>query len=338
MKLYYYKSPEGNFGDDLNEWLWDELMPLQFDDRDDVCFSGIGTIINTSMPEAKKWIVFGSGVGYGYPPEGFGNASWDIKFVRGPLSAKVLGLKQDQFITDGAILLKQLPEFTPLEDSERDGVVFVPHHHALLTGKWEKVCELAGIEFINPTGDAREVIQKIRKAKLVIADAMHAAIIADAMRVPWIPVTTSNQINTFKWCDWAYSMEMEYKPTQLGSSSFREFFRNISLGLYGEKYYSKTTDVEVLAREFYKQRDLKSSKWWPCYSKYIRRVVFGIPDKILRNFDNKDLLPLNDYFITKAARNLKRVVQTASYLSKDEVHERKIHLVIDKVEEIKQGK
>lgn len=338
MKLYYYKSPEGNFGDDLNAWLWDELMPKQFDESGDVCFSGIGTIINTSMPESKKWIVFGSGVGYGYPPEGFGNPSWDIKFVRGPLSAKVLGLPQDNFITDAAILLKQLPEFNPLNESEREGTIFVPHHHALLTGKWKRACELAGIEFVDPTSDAREVISKIRKSKLVIADAMHAAIIADALRVSWVPVTTSNQINTFKWCDWAYSLEMEYKPTQLGSSSFREFFRNIFLGLYGEKYYSEDTDAKTLAEKFYKQRNLKSSSWWPLYSKYIRRIVFGVPDKILCYLDDKNLLPLNNYFINKAARNLKNASKSPAYLSCEEVHQKKLNLVIEKVEEVKQAK
>jgi hypothetical protein len=26
MKLYYYKDVVGNFGDDLNSWLWDTLF------------------------------------------------------------------------------------------------------------------------------------------------------------------------------------------------------------------------------------------------------------------------------------------------------------------------
>ena len=32
MKLYYYKAPLGNFGDDLNPWLWPRLLPDIFDD------------------------------------------------------------------------------------------------------------------------------------------------------------------------------------------------------------------------------------------------------------------------------------------------------------------
>lgn len=49
MKLYYYESKLGNFGDDLNKWLWDELLPDYFDNDESVRFSGIGTIITDTM-------------------------------------------------------------------------------------------------------------------------------------------------------------------------------------------------------------------------------------------------------------------------------------------------
>lgn len=138
MKLYYYKSKLGNFGDDLNGWLWNDLLPDFFDENEDVRFSGIGTIISPEMPKAKKWIVFGSGIGYGFPPEGFGDEHWDIMCVRGPLSANVLGLSQNQYITDGAAFLNAHPEFTPLPEHERSGTLFIPHHKALAHGQWEK--------------------------------------------------------------------------------------------------------------------------------------------------------------------------------------------------------
>lgn len=38
MKLYYYESKEGNFGDDLNRWLWDSIFPGFFDsDENRLC-------------------------------------------------------------------------------------------------------------------------------------------------------------------------------------------------------------------------------------------------------------------------------------------------------------
>ena len=48
MKLYYYRATQGNFGDDLNSWLWEELVPGRWSDEDDgELFCGIGTIIGT---------------------------------------------------------------------------------------------------------------------------------------------------------------------------------------------------------------------------------------------------------------------------------------------------
>lgn len=45
--------------------------------------------------------------------------------MRGPLSAKVLGLGSDKYITDGAALLNTLAEFKPLPENERSGVIFI---------------------------------------------------------------------------------------------------------------------------------------------------------------------------------------------------------------------
>jgi succinoglycan biosynthesis protein ExoV len=52
------------------------------------------------------------------------------------------------------------------------------------------------------------VIRRIAAAPLVIAESMHAAIIADAFRVPWIPVRFSPHFHAEKWLDWAASLDM----------------------------------------------------------------------------------------------------------------------------------
>ena len=54
MKLYYYKSPKGNFGDDLNPWLWNRLRPELFSENSDILFVGIGTLINHRLPKDIK--------------------------------------------------------------------------------------------------------------------------------------------------------------------------------------------------------------------------------------------------------------------------------------------
>ena len=35
MKLHYFHSPHGNFGDDLNGWLWPKLLPGLWDEGED---------------------------------------------------------------------------------------------------------------------------------------------------------------------------------------------------------------------------------------------------------------------------------------------------------------
>lgn len=68
MRLFYYKDKDGNFGDDLNMWLWDRLLPNAFDDSQDEWISVIGSIIHSDMPEGKKKLVFSSGAGCGHAP------------------------------------------------------------------------------------------------------------------------------------------------------------------------------------------------------------------------------------------------------------------------------
>src|SRR6185369_10490204 len=105
VRLHYYRDRLGNFGDDLNGWLWERLLPGCWDAADGVVMTGIGTILDNRIPDAKAWIIFSSGVGY-YPlPERFGGPEWHVVSVRGPLSARVLGLASDKALVDGAILL-----------------------------------------------------------------------------------------------------------------------------------------------------------------------------------------------------------------------------------------
>ncbi|KGT95834.1 exosortase [Erwinia typographi] len=319
MKVYYFKIAAGNFGDDLNAWLWDELLPGVFDDDESLRFAGIGTILSSSLPQAKNWIVFSSGVGYGRLPYNFGGEGWDIVSVRGPLSAHILGLPKEKAITDGAALLASLPEFQPLPEAERSGTIFIPHHDALHTGRWQQVCEMAGIEFVSPQNESKYVINKIRKAKLVLADAMHAAIIADAMRVPWVPLVTSDQINTFKWLDWTQTIQQGYNPLVLGGSSMREAWRNKSLPFYGEKYFYPNADIDTVINEFIRARKLKNKSWWPKYTRYSRYFTANAPDRMFQRMENKSPRSWDNAYMERASERLARASESTSYLSEDAV-------------------
>ena len=96
-------------------------------------------------------------------------------------------------------------------------VCFMPHHTSTEYADWEPICAKAGITYLDPAADMHEVLAKIRGARLVIAEAMHAAIVADAFRVPWVPVQCYGHILGFKWEDWCQSVELDYQPQPIAS-------------------------------------------------------------------------------------------------------------------------
>lgn len=213
MKLYYYKDPQGNFGDDMNPWLWDRLLPDLLDDNNEEhLFVAIGTVLSHRLPQARRYTVFGSGVGYGDKPN-TGIGEWDIRFVRGPLSAEALQLGEGSHITDPAILVS---EFMP-EVPKQHKFGFVPHHDSVRNFNWEPLCIKAGIHYISPQQSPETAMREIASCEVIIAEAMHGAIIADSFRIPWIPVRCYPHILDFKWRDWCLSMGLDYRPTEIPS-------------------------------------------------------------------------------------------------------------------------
>ncbi|MCK7493604.1 MAG: hypothetical protein MZW92_21415 [Comamonadaceae bacterium] len=104
MKLHYYRDPKGNFGDDLNPWLWPKLLPGVLDEDESELLVGIGTLLNHRLPVGQVKPVLGSGVGYGGLPAHDGRLRFHA--LRGYLSADRLGVEPDQVITDAAVLLR----------------------------------------------------------------------------------------------------------------------------------------------------------------------------------------------------------------------------------------
>lgn len=227
MKIHQIENVDGNFGDQLNGWMWRELYPHLFDDSDDgVDFIGIGTILDRSLPTRGLNVVLGAGTGYAPPPDlRTAPTRWCVYGVRGPLTAQLLDLPREAALTDPAILLARHPRWSARASSEAGPIVFVPHWKSIRFGQWESACELAGIEFLDPRDDACRVIDRLAAARLVIAESMHAAIIADALRVPWVPVVLSREVAPFKWTDWAATVGLEYTPLLLAPSSPVEVLR-----------------------------------------------------------------------------------------------------------------
>ena len=270
MKIEYCRSKTYNFGDDLNPWLWPKLLSEHLLSKDDgIHLIGIGTLLTAKrlevqLKKAKELVIFSSGTWDDRAPAL--QDRYKVYGVRGPRTAQRLGLPEDKVIGDGAYLLRslELPDARQLND-----VGFMPHHRSEQFVDWQTICEQLGIKFVSAVQPVENCLAQLRSCKRIITEAMHGAIVADAMRVPWTPVRFSPLFREDKWFDFAESMRLNLefhvlpfadqrtKPSlktlekgarKLISRSFniKPKWQELIVGGFGKKTTSTTDLVESL--------------------------------------------------------------------------------------------
>ena len=272
MDTVYYHDPHFNFGDDLNKILWPRILSNGFQ-QSDVVLIGIGSILTQEQlgkysDSSRQVIVLGSGTSYGTPPQNMGR--WSVLAVRGPLTAAVIGHERSA-ITDGAILLATAPELTQTAPgSKRGKVLFMPHHRSIFTTPWQQLAEEAGMTYVTPQQPPERILEQFAQADLVVTEAMHGAIVADTLRIPWIPISISPAIEEFKWRDWCASLNLPFEPARIPAAcaSDRDRFSFIGsrlgrIGLSGHRNLASSASPEAL-RTFLDRRfapDLNNLYW-----------------------------------------------------------------------------
>lgn len=236
MKLVFFRGTVPNFGDELNLHVWPALLPKGFLDEDESeLFVGIGSIIGDHLPAKARKFVMGSGyAGYMGLPD-VHDGSWDIRFVRGPNTAKTLNIDPGLSICDSAVLLRAMELPKP---DQSVGVAFMPHYESLERGNWAEACRQAGITLIDATDPVEKVLSQIQGARLLITEAMHGAIVADALRTPWVGARPIYGGHHKKWLDWAGALDIDVRLNALKPSSVLEYYiaktgRGGSLGKVG---------------------------------------------------------------------------------------------------------
>jgi succinoglycan biosynthesis protein ExoV len=226
MHIVYYKDPVGNFGDDLNELIWPRVVPDDVLAAPDTVLVGIGSLLDQArfrdvVTAGKRVFVLGSGAAYGQLPAD--HARWTYCAVRGPLTANVID-RPEAAVTDSAALLARLPDLVP-RAARPDEILFMPHHRTLVNSRWQAAAEQAGMTFVDPQWTPDRILACYGRAKLVVTEAMHGAIVADTLRIPWVPVMISPEVSIFKWRDWASSVEVAYRPVALPPTARLEAYR-----------------------------------------------------------------------------------------------------------------
>ena len=228
MKLIFGRDDRigGNLGDELNAFIWPSLFKNAYScNNDGIAFLGIGSILspdptyNWWMKESTK-IIFGTGV-RPFSQNLCLDDTMHIYFVRGPLSCNYLGLDKSKSITDSAYCLQFTPHFKDIVKVKRTKNVIglIPHFQSLKYVNWDEICYKLGYVFISPICDGNNIIpilKTIASCDYIISEAMHGAILADIMRIPWARFVfstyrnESSQVSEFKWMDWMFSLNLKY--------------------------------------------------------------------------------------------------------------------------------
>jgi succinoglycan biosynthesis protein ExoV len=269
MKLVYHLGC--NFGDAINPIIFDYFLPNVFDEDEKIIFIGIGSILGLiNVNPNQNAIVFSSGYAANAPST-YGSIptirpNYKILCVRGPLTARALGLNSKYAITDGAILLAAIPKFS-YKPTQKWSTSYIPHVGSIDFFDWAKLCNEIGLNFIDPRLTPEEVINQIKSSKMIITEAMHGAIIADTFRIPWIAVKAYNTINTFKWKDWCLSMNLKYEPVRFNTILnkdvsliiFKNKIKNIFLALIINNIYHATINRFFIGQVKKKLRQLQKN-------------------------------------------------------------------------------
>lgn len=314
MKIIYYKSPKGNFGDDLNPLLWREVLSPACFDINDAVLLGVGSIfrdefLSPPATASKRVFVLGSGAGTGPLPTQWPNEKWSILGVRGPLTARLIGAP-DKSITDSAALLATVPALRPAR-AGGGPIAFMPHYNSVAYSRWPEICESVGFQFIDAHWPVERVLQCLAGASLVMTEAMHGAIVADTLRVPWMPLACSPEIAPFKWIDWAQSLGLDYRPITLPPSSAWEALKHVKIRMVdGVKGLDTLSDDdEDLFAEFHRRYGEATGEQLP--TRIVPQSQARRLHRVTTTFD-----PL---FADRAATALIRASKGPAYLSKDAI-------------------
>ncbi len=251
MDLFFYKSPNGNVGDDLNEWLWPRVFG-DITDYKEFTLVGIGSVFDKRVEEIKgDKVIFGAGVRdflYEFKP----NNSIDVFFVRGPLSAKTVG--NVNYITDAAYCLK-LIDIEKSNDKKFE-YGYVPYFEHVHHFDWSLFELVTGVKAILPTLSVEEFLKQISSCKKVYCSAMHGAILADVLRVPWARVKAGKHggeepfTSELKWRDWAMSLDLNFETINL----------DLDLNSKRSGYFTQLLELYLVRKRFRKYRNFHLSQ------------------------------------------------------------------------------
>lgn len=208
---FYSNSSQYNLGDSLGEVIIDFLLKQKGVEIDKHISKKkhlycVGTNIHGAYQDATIW-----GSGCFYPLQGkfdfllqkIARRKLDIRAVRGPLTREILikkfNHKCPEVYGDPAILMPLI--YNPIFEKEYEYLIipqflneknFREKHHN------ERMITMN-------TNDYKNVIDEIKKSKIVYSSSLHGIILAEAYGIPAVFFRSLSKDRDFKYYDWYYS-------------------------------------------------------------------------------------------------------------------------------------
>jgi succinoglycan biosynthesis protein ExoV len=154
---------------------------------------------------------------------------------------------------------------------------------------------------------------------------MHGAIVADTMRIPWIPVTMNPNVPAFKWNDWGQALRVPFAPHDLGGSSFFEALRHRMIVRQAAQQGSvpaglvSSDTVDALVTDHLQRHETKTGPtkrhWYEAES--------------VRELARKSTRLMDPFFVQQATRRLRNIDLEKCYLSSDLIFQQKLEQLIE---------
>ncbi len=116
---------------------------------------------------------------------------------------------------------------------------------------WQSLCADCGLNYIDPGNSIEHILDEIAATEILLTEAMHGAIVADALRVPWVPIKANSKILEFKWNDWLDGLNIVYEPYRI-----KRLYRGIDRLLWPK--FPKYLDYQAIC--FQLKRAIKTVK------------------------------------------------------------------------------
>ena len=90
----------------------------------------------------------------------------------------------------------------------------MPHYRQMDKLNWNLIAKLADIHIIDPRDDFRFVLDEIARTENLLSIAMHGAIVADIMRIPWQRIkmeaigSEKPLLSDLKWLDFVTALDL----------------------------------------------------------------------------------------------------------------------------------